>query len=74
MGKPMNTSSYFLDRGTHIKIVLLAAVLAGVVLTVGENARLGHAARPAAVPAPPAQSLKAFSPPAVAQPSRREAV
>ena len=74
MGNPMNTSFYFLDRGTHRKIILLAAILAGVVLAVGENAQLGHAARPAAVPAPPAQGLKAFSPPAVAQPAKREAV
>ena len=69
----MNTSFYFLDRATHIKIVLLAAVLAGVVLAVGESAQLGHAARSAAVPTQPAQSLKAFSTP-VAQPPKREAV
>ena len=69
----MNTSLYFLDRGTHIKIVLLAAVLACVVLAVGESAQLGHAARPAVVPAQPAQSLKAFTAP-VTQPPKREAV
>ena len=73
MGKPMNTSFYFLDRGTHIKIVLLAAVLAGVVVAVGESAQLGHSARPTAIQGQPVQSLKAFSAP-VAQPAKREAV
>jgi hypothetical protein len=67
MGKPMNASFYFLDRATHIKIVLLAAVLAGVVVAVGENARSGHAAGPAVLTPPtltqPAQSLKALSAP-----------
>ena len=67
MGKPMNASFYFLDRATHIKIVLLAAVLAGVVVAVGENARGGYAAGSAVLtpptPAQPAQSLKALSAP-----------
>jgi hypothetical protein len=63
----MNASFYFLDRATHIKIVLLAAVLAGVVVAVGESARGGHPAGPAVltppIPAQPAQSLKALSAP-----------
>ena len=67
MGNPMNSSFYFLDRGTHVKIVLLAAVLAGVVVAVGESARGGHAAGPAMLtpptPAQPAQNLKALSAP-----------
>jgi hypothetical protein len=62
MGKPMNTSFYFLDRATHIKIVLLAAVLAGVVVAVGESARGGHAAAPSV-----------FTPPTPAQPAQRKA-
>jgi hypothetical protein len=67
MGKPMNASFYFLDRGTHIKIVLLAAVLAGVVVAVGEAARPRHATGPAALtattPEQPAQSARAPSAP-----------
>ena len=68
MGKPMNASFYFLDRATHIKIVLLAAVLAGVVVAVGESAQRGRVAGPgaftAATSAQPSQSLKAPSAPA----------
>jgi hypothetical protein len=56
----MNASFYFLDRATHIKIVLLAAVLAGVVVAVGEAARPGHAT---GTPVQPAQSAKALSAP-----------
>jgi hypothetical protein len=66
MGKPMNASFYFLDRATHIKIVLLAAVLAGVVVAVGEAARPGRAAGAAALTATtpvPAQSARALSAP-----------
>jgi hypothetical protein len=67
MGKPMNASFHFLDRATHIKIVLLAAVLAGAVVAVGEGARSGHPAGPAVLTPPtaaqPAQSLKALSAP-----------
>lgn len=67
MGKPMNASFYFLDRATHIKIVLLAAVFAGVVVAVGEAARPGRAAGAAALtattPVQPAQSAKALSTP-----------
>jgi hypothetical protein len=76
MGKPMNASFYFIDRATHIKIVLLAAVLAGVVVAVGESAQRGHATGAAALTAPtpaqPAQSLKALSAP-VAKPGTKQA-
>ena len=67
MGTPVNASFYFLDRATHIKIVLLAAVLAGAVVAIGEAAQSGHAAGPAAhsvtIPVQPAQGLKAQSAP-----------
>jgi hypothetical protein len=67
MGTAMNASFYFLDRATHIKIVLLAAVLAGVVVAVGKAAQGAHAAGPAAHtatnPVQPAQGLKAQSAP-----------
>jgi hypothetical protein len=63
----MNASFYFLDRATHIKIVLLAAVLAGVVVAVGEAARSAHPTGPSALtattPMRPAQSAKALSAP-----------
>jgi hypothetical protein len=67
MGTLMNASFYFLDRATHIKIVLLAAVLASAVVAIGEAAQGGHAAGPAAhtvtIPVQPAQGLKAQSAP-----------
>jgi hypothetical protein len=67
MGTAMNASFYFLDRATHIKIVLLAAVLAGVVVAVGKAAQGAHAAGSAAhtatIPVQPAQGLKAQSAP-----------
>jgi hypothetical protein len=76
MGKSMNASFYFLDRATHIKIVLLAAALAGMVVAVGESARGGHAAAPAMLmpptPAQPAQSLKTLSAPVVAKSGTRQ--
>jgi hypothetical protein len=76
MGKPMNASFYFLDRATHIKIVLLPAVLAGVVVAVGESARGDRAAGPIVLtpptPAQPAQGLKTLSAP-VAKPGTRQA-
>jgi hypothetical protein len=63
----MNASFYFLDRATHIKIVLLAAALAGVVVAVGEAARPGHATGPATftatTPVQPPQSAKAQAAP-----------
>jgi hypothetical protein len=63
----MNASFYFLDRPTHIKIVLLAAVLAGAVVAVGKTAQGARAAGPAAytatIPVQPAVGLKAQSTP-----------
>lgn len=46
----MNSSLYSLDRATHLKIVLVAAITAAIVLVVGESARLDHTA--SAAPAP----------------------
>ena len=51
----MNSSLYTLDRATHLKIVLVAAITAAAVLTVGETARLDGrmATAPASLTAQP---------------------
>jgi hypothetical protein len=46
----MNSSLFTLDRATHLKILMVAAITAVVVLMVGENARLDRTAF--AAPAP----------------------
>lgn len=46
----MNTSLYTLDRATHLKVVLVAAVTVATVLVVGESARLDRTA--STMPAP----------------------
>jgi hypothetical protein len=67
MASPMNSSFYFLDRATHVKIVLLAAVFAGVVVAIGESAQLGRSAHPvaplAAMPGQAARAVKVLSGP-----------
>ena len=74
MGNPMNSSFYFLDRATHLKIVLLAALLAGAVVAVGESAQLGRSAHPAAPPpAQAARSVKALSLPVAKRDTKPEA-
>ncbi len=40
MGTAMNTSLFTADRGTHVKIVVIALVAAFVVATVAVNARI----------------------------------
>ena len=74
MGNPMNSSFYFLDRATHVKIVLLAAFLAGAVVAVGESAQLGRPAHPAAS-APTEQAVRSLkaSPGLVAKPAAETA-
>jgi len=69
----MNSSLYFLDRATHLKIVLLAALLAGAVVAVGQSAQLSRpaAAPTAAVPGQTLRSLKALPAP-VARPDARQ--
>lgn len=52
----MNSSLPTLDRATHLKIVLVAAITVAVVLTVGENARPDRTASMAPV-APTVQLL-----------------
>jgi len=70
----MNSSFYFLDRATHVKIVLLAAFLAGAVVAVGESAQLGRPAHPAAS-APTEQAVRSLkaSPGPVAKPAAEAA-
>jgi hypothetical protein len=46
----MNSSLYNSDRATHLKIVVVAAITAAVVLIVGENARLDRTASAASAP------------------------
>ncbi len=50
-GRVMNSSLYSLDRGTHLKIVMVAAMMAVVVLIVGESAQPGRSAPAAAAAA-----------------------
>lgn len=48
----MNSSLYSLDRVTHLKIALIAAIAAAVVFVVGKNAQLGGEMPGIAVSAP----------------------
>ena len=47
----MNYSLYNLDRATHLKIVVVAAITAALVLIIGESAQLDRNAPVAAAPA-----------------------
>jgi len=73
MGNPMNSSFYFLDRATHLKIGLLAALLAGAVVAVGESAQLRSAHPAAPPPAQAARSVKALSLPVAKRDTKPEA-
>jgi hypothetical protein len=70
----MNSSFYFLDRGTHVKIVLLAALFASAVVAVGESAQFGSSAHPAAaaMPGQAVRSPKTLSGP-IAKPAAQSA-
>jgi hypothetical protein len=71
MGNPMNSSFTFLDRATHLKIVLLAALVAGAVVAVGESAQVGRSAPAPTAPEQAMRSLKALPVP-VARPDARQ--
>lgn len=48
----MNSSFHSFDRGTHAKIVLVAAMAAALVLAIGKTAQFDRAAAAASAPQP----------------------
>lgn len=55
----MNSSLYSLDRATHLKIVIIAAMAAAIVFAVGESARLHRQTPTVSAPAVSAPTVSA---------------